>query len=732
MKAESFLLSVSGREALSELFEYKLELLSAGNLDLSGLLGRPAQLELVLADESVRFVSGIVSHFGLLGERGRYAHYEATLRPWLWLLGNTKNCRIFQQKSVPAVVEELFHEHHSTDFRSALTATYAPREYLVQYRESDLDFVSRILEEEGIYYFFEHQAGKHILVLADSRAAHVEATPGRALPYVPQEPDDVSKLSERVDAWSVSRRIVPARYAVSDFDFERRGSKPFTVSERRPQDGVGNAEVFDYPRAFASPEAAEGYALTRLEEAQLDYELARGGGELPGLKTGFIFTLSEHPRKEQNKSYLVLEARQELRVDTPATVELAQVEEHSRCEFVALDARRPFRPLSRTRKPVVEGPQTAVVVGPSNEGIWTDEYGRIKLKFHWDRFGESDQAASCWVRVAQIWAGSGFGGMHVPRIGQEVIVDFLEGDPDRPIVVGRVYNADNRPPYALPANQTQSGIKSRSMEGGAPENYNEIRFEDKIGSEELHFRAERDQTTTVKHDQSTDVGAKQTLSVGTEQTVTVGAAQTVTVGAAQTISVGAARSALIGAEDSTTVMGSRDVTVRGADTLTSLGPRTETFGAGRSVTVTSSDTTNVTGGDKTTLVEGSHAIGADAFAVDAKSGFSLACPSGSISAGAAAPGTGAGGPPSMLTLIATDALVLQCGDNAIFISKEGISISSTSSVAAFVGDNVMALSPEEATLAGKKTVVSADGETDVMGSKVNLRKAPPRKSLKRR
>src|SRR5690349_592610 len=162
LKAESFLLSVSGREALSELFEYKVELLGAGNLELSGLLGRPAQLELVQDDESVRFIGGIVSHFGLLGERGRYAHYEATLRPWLWLLGNTHNCRIFQQKTVPAVVEELFHEHHSTDFRSALTATYAPREYLVQYRESDLDFVSRILEEEGIYYFFEHQDGKHI------------------------------------------------------------------------------------------------------------------------------------------------------------------------------------------------------------------------------------------------------------------------------------------------------------------------------------------------------------------------------------------------------------------------------------------------------------------------------------------------------------------------------------------------------------------------------------------
>jgi type VI secretion system secreted protein VgrG len=418
-------------------------------------------------------------------------------------------------------------------------------------------------------------------------------------------------------------------------------------------------------------------------------------------------------------------------VDTHESVEAASAEEDCRCEFVALDARRAFRPERRTRRPVVEGPQTAIVVGPADQEIWTDEYGRVKLQFHWDRFGGSTEASSCWVRVAQLWAGSGFGGLHVPRVGQEVIVDFLEGDPDRPIVVGRVYNADNRPPYELPANQTQSGLKSRSVRDALPENCNEIRFEDKRGQEQLFIQAERDQLTTVKNDQLTTISAKQTLSVGTEQLITIGTAQTLTIGGAQTLSVGAGRVALVGAADSTTVMGLRDTTVHGADSLTAKGPRSESFESGRSTTIQSGDATSVTGGGKTTSVEGAYAVGAKTFGVSADSSIAFECPSGSISVGPAAPGSPAGTPATMLTLVATDALVLQCGESSIFISKDGISISSPNSVAAMVGDNVMGLSPDEAMLAGKKTTVCSDGDTDVMGSKVNLRRAPPRKSLKK-
>lgn len=725
LKAELLLLSVVGREALSEPFEYTLELLVSENLDAFPLLGQPMQLKVLLDDGTAREFNGIVSNFAMLGEHGRFVRYEARLRPALWLLSNTWNCRIFQGKDVPSVALEILSEHGLTDVRNALTAKYPAREYLVQYRESDLQFVQRILEHEGIYYFFEHHEGKHVLVLADALAAHSEASGYEKVPYyAPLE----SKMRERdhVDGWFVSRRIVPAGYAANGFNFTRAGSKAYTGSRRQAETTAEKGEVFDYPGYLDAQGQADEHARVRLEELQVEYETVRGSGDARGLRAGSLFTLSGYPRDDQNKRYLLLETRYELVVDSYESVNEAKHEQQCRVEFVAIDATRPYRPARRTRKPVVEGPQTAVVVGPSDQEIWTDDYGRVKLQFPWDRFGQSDQNSSCWVRVAQLWAGSGFGGIHVPRIGQEVIVDFLEGDPDKPIVVGRVYNADNMPPYALPSNRTQSGIKSRSVNNGLPDNANEIRFEDQRGQEELYVQAERDLNVVVKNDQSTSVGVKQTLSVGTLQMASIGTEQIVSVGTNQTMSVGANRTASVGAADSTLVGGARDVTVMQADTLTTKGVRTATHDAGRSVTVKSFDQETINGGDKSTTVHGAYVIDADSYGLDSRGSFSLSCPSGSVSAGP--PGDKSGGPASVVSVIATDALVLQCGENSITITKEGISISSPNNVAAFVGDNALDLSKEGSLLAGTRTVVTSDGDTDISGNKVNLLKAAKRKA----
>jgi type VI secretion system secreted protein VgrG len=726
LKAELLLLSVVGREALSEPFEYKLEFLVNETLDAFPLLGQPMQLSMLLDDGSTREVNGLASNFSMLGEHGRFVRYEARLRPSLWLLANTRNCRIFQGKDVPSVALEILSEHGLTEVQNALTVKYPAREYLVQYRESDLAFVQRILEHEGIYYYFEHHDGKHVLVLADALSAHSEASGYEKVPYyAPLE----SKMRERdhIDGWFVSRRIVPAGYAANGFNFERAGSKPFTGGRRQAETPVEMGEVFDYPGYLTAQDQADEHARIRLEELQVESETVRGSGDARGLRAGSLFTLSGYPRDDQNKRYLLVETRYELVVDSYESVREAKSEEQCRVEFVAIDATRPYRPPLRTRKPVVDGPQTAVVVGPGDQEIWTDDYGRVKLQFPWDRYGQADQNSSCWVRVAQLWAGSGFGGMHVPRIGQEVIVDFLEGDPDKPIVVGRVYNADNMPPYALPGSRTQSGIKSRSVKNGLPDNANEIRFEDQRGQEELYVQAERDLNAVVKNDQSTSVGVKQTVSVGTMQIVSVGTEQVVSVGTNQTLSVGANRTASVGAADSAMVGGARDVTVMQADTLTTKGHRTATHDAGRTVTVKGSDQETVNAGDKTTTVHGAYAIDADSYAVDSRGSFLLSCPSGSVSAGP--PGDkSAGAPASIVSVIATDALVLQCGENSITITKQGISISSPNNVAAFVGDNALDLSKEGSLLAGTRTVVTSDGDTDISGNKVNLLKAAKRKA----
>jgi type VI secretion system secreted protein VgrG len=730
------LFSLKGRERLGQPYEYTAELLSeTDELDLSALLGKSIQIELDLYDGRRREFNGVVTYFSLLGVRGRYTRYEAIVRPWLWLLTQTTNSRIFQNQSVPEVVKTIFAQHGLNDFVSHLGAEYRTLQYLVQYRESDFHFIQRILEQEGIYYYFTHEAGRHRLVLADSISSH-EASPGyESVPYYPPE-EGAARERDHIDGWLVSRQIRAGAFAVRDFDFER----PSAQLGARLASPRGHAhdhyELYDYPGAFSSRPEAETQANLRLEAAQADFELIRGSGDARGLAAGALFALEKHPRDDQNKQYLLVETHYEISVSGYESVE-ANAARECRCEFVALDAKRTYRPARTIRKPVVEGPQTAIVVGHEGQEIWTDKYGRVKVQFHWDRLGSSNHESSCWVRVSQVWAGSGFGGIHLPRIGQEVIVDFLEGDPDRPIITGRVYNADNMPPYELPAHQTQSGIKSRSSKGGGPGNCNEIRFEDLAGSEEMYIQAEKDQNTRVKNSQSTTVGVNQTESVGANQTLSVGANQTLSVGANRTLSVGAnetiavlgARATTVSQSDTETYQSSRTTAVLQADSLTVSGPHTGTYQSGRVLTVTKDDHTTVNAGNKTTTVnEGTYFVGAKEFALDSKGGMLFTCPSGTLSAGPPPAGAAAGGAPSMLTLVATDALILQCGENSICIDKSGISIVGASSVSAFAGESCLDLASDSATLSGNNATVTSSGTTDVMGGRVNLRKSPKKVS----
>jgi type VI secretion system secreted protein VgrG len=527
LKEQVALYSMNGREAVSRPFVYEVDLLSQDDsIDFNKILGQTASVMLERTDGTLREFNGFVTHFSLIGEHGNYARYRAVMRPWLWFLGQNLSSRVFQPDTVPKVVTALFREYGFSDIEESLApGAYRKWDYLIQYRESDLNFVSRLLEQEGIFYFFKHAKGKHTIVLADANTAFKAADGFAKVPYFPPLANE-RRQEEHLDTWVTSRQIRPGGIATREFHF----TKPKVIEselEKPLKTGLAKAELYDYPGQFTEdPEIdakaeADTLVRIRLQEHQVEHELVQAGGAVRGLMAGNRFKLTQFPRDDQNKDWVIVSASYELQVSEFESNVAAEQEAHFRFELVATDAEIPYRPPRVTKKPVVEGPQTAIVVGKDEQEIYTDEYGRIKVQFHWDRTGTSDENSSCWMRVSQLWAGQQWGAMHIPRVGQEVIVQFLEGDPDRPIVTGRVYNQENMPPYTLPDNKTQSGIKSRSSSGGAPDNFNEIRFEDKKGSEEFFMQAEKNMTISVKNNQSTSVTASRSASVGGNDSVSV-------------------------------------------------------------------------------------------------------------------------------------------------------------------------------------------------------------------
>lgn len=511
------LLSMSGRETMGRPFTFEVDLLSdSDSLDLKEILAKPASVILERLDGTLREFNGLVTELALVGEHGNLARYRCVLRPALWFIGQNRKCRIFQNKSVPEIVMDLLRERGVTDFEDLISDTHRKWEFLVQYRESDLNFINRILEQEGIYYFFKHQDGKHTMVLLDSSATHEAADGFAEVPFFAPLAAGL-RLEEHIDAWFTKREIRPDKVTLVDFNFE--SPLPFsTEGAVAPLDNDhGDAEVYDFPAEAIDKDQAEIQARRRLEELQADHEIATGSGPVRGLFPGAKFKLTQFPRDDQNKDYVIISASYEISTAQFESNVADNEQPTFRFSFKAIDAKQQYRSPSITRKPIVEGPQTALVVGPEENEIFTDEFGRVKLKFHWDPDPKADASSSCFVRVAQVWAGDGWGGMHIPRIGQEVIVSFLEGDPDRPIITGRVYNGFNRPPYPLPDNQTQSGLKSHSTPSGSPDNFNEIRFEDKKGEEELHIQAEKDMSTLVKHDRTTDILRNDTLNIHGDQ-----------------------------------------------------------------------------------------------------------------------------------------------------------------------------------------------------------------------
>ena len=551
---DDFLLleAVAGREAVSRLFDFRLHLLHeeiAGEdktptfVDPRKLLGQPVQITITLPDNTHRDICGIVNRFAQLHRTLRFTHYEAEIVPRVWLLTQRRQSRIFQQQSVFDILKTVFAGFHVS---FELTANYFRRDYCVQYGESDFDFAARLMEEDGIFYYFEHHPNGEKMIITDSPAAHrlcpLKPTVEFALEVAREEQVGV------VTEWRPNYRLQSGKYTVRDHHFELPGHR--LQADRQTVFAVAdnhNLEVYDYPGEYAkrftniNPGGGESgeleqvfadnrrVAQVRMQQIDAGYQMIEGASDCATLTAGHRFALTNHPLKENNQDYVLTavihRGRQSPSYETGATVARSYRNEF---ECIVYGERGvTFRPQRTTAKPIIHGAQTAVVVGEAGEEIMTDKYGRVKVQFHWDREGRYDAASSCWIRVAQSWAGKNWGSVAIPRIGQEVVVEFLEGDPDRPLIVGSVYNPDQMPPYELPSNSHTMGFKSRTTKGGG--GHNEIVIVDGKAGELVRIHAQKDMDTTVLNDDRQHVLVDRIIHVEGKHDETVKGEMTTTV-----------------------------------------------------------------------------------------------------------------------------------------------------------------------------------------------------------
>ena len=504
----------TGGEEVSRLYSYSLELACEdADLDFDTVVGKPGVLTLIGDHDNIeRHVHGIVTRMRFVRQVKRFAVYEAKLVPQLSFLDLRHNCRIFQNVTVPQIIESVFKNAQiaSDQYKLQLNGKYEAREYCVQYRETDLDFISRLMEEEGIYYFFEHSKTSHLMMLVDSRSAHTKITaPDKVLFH---EITGAVEAEDSILKFTYSEHVQSGQVALRDFNFKKPA---LGLEVKKQQDKNTALEVYDYPGGYDVPAVGDKFTQVRLEALQADIKQGHGDSNCMRLVPGFQFTLAEYPRQKLNQEYFLTQltctARQPQVLQEAASGEGT----HYSNSFHCMPASIIYRAAQSHAREKVSGVQTAIVVGPSGEEIYVDEHGRVKVQFHWDREGKNDEKSSCWIRVSQLWAGASWGAMFIPRIGQEVIVGFIEGNLDRPLITGRVYHGTNRPPYPLPAEKTKSTIKSDSTKGGGGSN--ELRFEDLKDKEEIYLHGQKDWNIRIENDTKEWVGHDRHLIVMHDQ-----------------------------------------------------------------------------------------------------------------------------------------------------------------------------------------------------------------------
>ena len=513
--------SFTTEERISTPFRFVVKMLAEDpNLDIKSLLGKPGVISIKLEDETERHLHGNFSRFKLTkyGDDGM-AEYQAEMVPWFWFLNLFSNCRIFQNKTIPAIIEQVFADRGFSDYQSKLQGSYSTLEFCVQYRETDFNFVSRLMEQEGIFYYFEQTEDKHTLIMGDAKSTF-EACPHKPKArYTPSLGPGTRLDEDTVFILEEEHRMNTGKTYLIDYDFEKPKTHldaTLSGSDEGTTDEEG--EYYDYPGKYKTKDEGDNYAKVRLEEREVALITVRGESNCMGFECGYKFTFSEYPRDEANQDYTITAVRHSGRNTSYRSTDPDPFLYTN--EFEAIPNSVSFRPPVIARKPIIASAQTAVVVGKSGEEIWTDPYGRIKVQFFWDREGTDDEKSSCWIRVAQIWAGKGWGAIFIPRIGQEVVVSFLEGDPDRPLITGSVYNSDQVVPYTLPDEQTKSTIKSMSSKGGG--GFNEFRLEDKKGSEQVFVHGEKNIDIRIKNDRQENIGHDRSLVVVNDKMEKIG------------------------------------------------------------------------------------------------------------------------------------------------------------------------------------------------------------------
>lgn len=538
------LTSFQGSEHISDLFEFHLEVISEDlAITPDQLIGK--QITVTIQNEHNRKFNGYVSRFSF-GEikADNLRQYNLTVVPWLWFLSKTNNHRIFQDLTVENIVSKVFKDLGFNDFKFNLGGTHEPRPYCVQHDETDLSFVSRLLEEEGIAYFFEHEDGKHNLVLTDQKNAYKAAIEKEVGYSRGNKPDS------QINQWEHLYEFITGIWSHTDYNFETPTKDLLTTKKTTVSVPlVDSFENYSYPGYYTEKPGGEELIKYRLEAEEAGHDTARASSDCSTFYAGGKFKLTEHDTANEKKTYIITSIHHKAYDSSYFSGHEGQSEYGN--QFVCIPDNVHFRPIQRHNKPIMRGPQSAVVVGPSGEEIYIDQYGRIKVQFHWDREGQNNENSSCYLRVVQPWAGSGWGTSFIPRMGMEVIVNFIDGDPDRPLVTGSVYNAEHMPPFS---SKTQSGIKTRSTKNGSPSNFNELRFEDLKGSEQIYLHAEKnldtqvenDETHTIDHDRSKNIGNDESSSIGKNRTKSVGENQSEKIGKNKTIDVGVDHSESIG------------------------------------------------------------------------------------------------------------------------------------------------------------------------------------------
>jgi type VI secretion system secreted protein VgrG len=529
----------SGSEGVSQLFQFSAEFLSENHsIAFKDIIGKQVTLSIQLAGEKKRCWNGFVSRFACSGRDDRFSNYHAEIVPWTWFLTRTADCQIFQQKTIPEIIKKVFQDHAFQDFQDRTQSSYPQREYVVQYRETAFNFVSRLMEECGIFYFFEHTENSHKLIFADKPQVHKNCPVQHKVRFN-YNPGTSHFGEDVVQTWGAEQELRPGKYALNDYNFQTPSTSLLAKVQTVAEIG-GNTkyEIYDYPGIHTKKDEGDTVTKIRMEEEESVHYLISGSSNCRSFASGYKFHLDEHSRKDQDGDYLLTDLTHSASVGDSYSASGDDAKETYTNHFTCIPLAVPFRPQRLTPKPVVQGPQTAVVVGPSGEEIYPDKYGRVKVQFYWDRLGKKDENSSCWIRVSQPWAGKNWGAINIPRIKQEVIVEFLEGDPDRPIITGRVYNDDQMPPYTLPDNMTRTTFLTRSTKGGGSSNFNELRFEDKKGSEQIFMNAEKDMDLRVEHDSREFVGNDRSLIVQNDQKEKVGGEQDIHIAKDQNEKVG--------------------------------------------------------------------------------------------------------------------------------------------------------------------------------------------------